>query len=165
MADVDQETAWGAAAAHDVAVATVWEFAARSGAERVCVLLDRGDATTGVVVECEPGGDALVAVAGEEHVVPAAVVRDTPPLPLVPPRPVPATAIFVDPADGEVAAPLGAIAALGDGVLDLARVLGGRTVATADFPTASGMPLTIAAREGEPLVMQIDGRQFELAGS
>ena len=44
MADVDQETAWGAIAAHDVAVATVWEFAARSGAERVCVLLDRGDA-------------------------------------------------------------------------------------------------------------------------
>jgi hypothetical protein len=161
MADFDPHTEWGAVGRHDAALATVWEFATRSGAERVCVLLDvAGDGEAGLVVECEPGGPIAVAAGDEQYLVPAEVVRKVAPLPLYPMRPIPSTAITVDAGDGEIAAPIGAVASLGLAVLELARVLGGRTVATADFATASGGPLTIAAREGEPLVMQIGDQQF-----
>ena len=161
MADSDPHTEWSAIGRHDVALATVWEFATRSGAERVCVLLDAaGDGAAGIVVECEPGGPVAVAVGDEQYVVPVEAVQGVAPLPLHPMRPIPSTAITVDAADGQIAAPLGAVASLGLAVLELARVLGGRTVATADFATATGGPLTIAAREGEPLVMQIGDQQF-----
>jgi hypothetical protein len=75
---------------------------------------------------------------------------------------VPATAISVDPVQGEVAAPIGAIASLAMAVGELARVLGGRTVAMADFATSTGEPLSIAAREGEPTVLAMGDQQFSL---
>jgi hypothetical protein len=51
---------------------------------------------------------------------------------------------------------------LAEGVLELARVLGGRTVAVADFATRSGDELSISAREGEPVVLTVGEQQFEL---
>jgi hypothetical protein len=75
---------------------------------------------------------------------------------------VPSSAWRFDPTLGEVSAPIGAVAMLGLGVLELARVLGGRTVATADFAMADGEPVTIAARIGEPLLLAIGDEQFEL---
>ena len=59
-------------------------------------------------------------------------------------------------------APLGAVSALGLAVLELARVMGGRSVATADFATREGEPVTIAAREGEPLILAMGDVQFQL---
>jgi hypothetical protein len=48
-------------------------------------------------------------------------------------------------------------------VLALARAFGGRSVATADFATRDPeLPLTIAAREGEPLVLAAGDRRFLL---
>jgi glycyl-tRNA synthetase beta chain len=58
---------------------------------------------------------------------------------------------------------LGAVAALARAVLGLAQAFGGRSVATADFATREPeLPLTIAAREGEPLVVAAGDRRFEL---
>jgi hypothetical protein len=48
-------------------------------------------------------------------------------------------------------------------VLALARAFGGRSVATADFATRDpSVPVTIAAREGEPVVVAAADRRFVL---
>ena len=75
----------------------------------------------------------------------------------------PASALSADPEAGELAAPIGSVQLLADSVLALARALGGRSVATATFATRDpDMPLTVAAREGEPVVLDIGGRQFSM---
>jgi hypothetical protein len=76
-------------------------------------------------------------------------------------RAVPASALSADPETGELAAPLGSVQLLVDSVRALARALGGRSVATATFATRDPeTPLTVAAREGEPVVLDIAGRHF-----
>lgn len=141
-----------------MAAATIRAFAEGCGAARVVLLLDEGERPA-TLVEWAPGGP--VAVTAEEEAY--AVAADADALPLQPPRPVPASAIQLDPEGGEVAAPLGAVAGLAAGVLELAQAFGGLTVATADFPTAhDDLPLTIAAREGEPVVLAMGDRQFAL---
>ena len=71
----------------------------------------------------------------------------------------------IDPETGELEAPLGAVANLARAVLDLARAFGGRSVATADFASRDPqLPFTIAAREGEPLVLAAADRRFVLPG-
>ena len=48
-------------------------------------------------------------------------------------------------------------------MLGLAQAFGGRSVATADFATREpDLPLTIAAREGDPLVIAAGDRRFVL---
>jgi hypothetical protein len=74
---------------------------------------------------------------------------------------VPASTLSADPESGELAASIGGVQLLADSVLALARALGGRSVATATFATRDAdMPLTVAAREGEPVVLDIAGRHF-----
>jgi hypothetical protein len=159
VADAD-DTSWGELARHDAVVATVRMFAEQSGAVRVSALLDLGEGRTPVLLECEPGHPVAITAGEDLFLVPDDLLRDVDPLPVTPPRPVPATAISVDAAQGEIAAPLGAVASLALAVRELARTLGGRTVAMADFATASGEPLSIAAREGEPLVLAMGEHQF-----
>lgn len=159
MADEDLATDWGDITRHDVAIATVREFAQRSGAVRVVALLDDQG---GVVLEADPEGNVILSQGEDSYLVPPEATAGVPALALQPMRPVPATAIDVDPERGEVMAPMGALASLALGVLELARVLGGRSVATADFAIRSGEPLTIAAREGEPLVMALGEQQFAM---
>ena len=141
-----------------VVLSTVQDFAARAGAERVVVLLDaepplmveRTDDGTLQVTE----GEATRAEAPEAGVAALAL----PGLRAVPP-----TALSADPETGELAAPLGSVQLLADSVLALARALGGRSVATATFATRDPeTPLTVAAREGEPVVLDIAGRHFTL---
>jgi hypothetical protein len=85
------------------------------------------------------------------------------PRPLPDVRPAPPTAISFDPETGELEAPLGVVATLGRAVLGLAEAFGGRSVATADFRTREpDLPLTIAAREGDPLVVAAADRRFVL---
>jgi hypothetical protein len=70
-----------------------------------------------------------------------------------------------DPETGELAAPIGSVQLLAASVLSLARSFGGRSVATATFATRDPeLPLTVAAREGEPVVLDIGGRHFALPG-
>ena len=77
----------------------------------------------------------------------------------------PASALAADPDTGELAAPLGSVQLLIDSVVGLAAAFGGLSVATATFPTRDpDVPLTVAAREGEPVVLDLAGRQFTLPG-
>jgi len=144
-----------------VPLATIDDFADRTGAGRVVALLDRGDAAPPVLLERLEDGSLQVT----EDADPVVVARDPAALPVAlgDLRSVPASALSADPEAGELAAPIGSVQLLADSVLALARALGGRSVATATFATRDAdMPLTVAAREGEPVVLDIGGRQFSM---
>jgi hypothetical protein len=147
-----------AAAQLPAVLATVQDFAARAGAERVAVLLDSEPPL--LVERLE---DATLQVTeGEltrvEAPAPGALALALPDLRAVPP-----SALSADPESGELSAPIGSIRLLADSVLALACVLGGRSVATATFATRDpATPLTVAARQGEPIVLDIAGRHFTL---
>jgi hypothetical protein len=143
-----------------VALATLQDFAQRTGAGRVVALLDQGDAPPVLVERLE---DGALQVTEETYPVTEAVGPDVMPLTLTDLRPVPSSALSADLETGELAAPIGSVQLLADSVLALARVFGGRSVATATFATRDPeLPLTVAAREGEPIVIDIGGRQFAL---
>jgi len=163
MADADDAAA--VLARHAVALSTVREFGRRSQAARVLVLIDQGG-DDAAMVEWTPGGAPLELTEGETTwAVPDESAGAVPPLALAAVRPVPASAVRVDDATGEVGAPIGAVEHLADAVVDLARVFGGRSVASADFPTADpALPLRIAARPGEPVLLEIGETQYELPG-
>ena len=144
-----------------VAVATVAAFAERARAERVVLVMDRGADEQPAMVDCV-AGEGLALTDGDEprNVVPDPAVA---PAPLPELRPPPASALHADPESGELSAPIGAVAHLADAVLALARAFGGRSVATADFATRDpALPLTIAARDGEPVLLALAGRHFAL---
>jgi hypothetical protein len=141
-------------------LATVQDFADRGGAERVVVLLD---AEPPLIVERRE--DGALAVTEGEHARAAEPPRGVAPRPLGELRPVPASALSADPETGELEAPLGTVQMLVASVRALARALGGRSVATATYATRDpGTPLTVAAREGEPVVLDIAGRHFTFPG-
>ena len=146
------------------ACATVLAFAESAGAERVALLLDTGDETRPVLVEVD--GGALEVTDGATS-APLPVPDGGAPHALPHLHRVPATALTADPDTGELGAPLGTVQMLADAVMGLARAVGGRSVATATFATRDpGVPLTVAAREGEPVVLDLAGRHFALpAGS
>ena len=162
VADADPNTAWQDLARHDVAIATVRMFAEQSHAVRVAVLLDRGDGQRPALIECEPGEPLMISEGEDTFIVPDEALRGVTPLAVEPPPAVPASALEVDPTSDEVRGPIGAVQALAGAVRELARALGGRTVATADFATRSGEPVTIAAREGEPVLLGLGDHQFAL---
>lgn len=113
-------------------MATIREWGERTLAERVAVRLDLGTDDEGEVLEWEPA---------------------------VPPPP---TSVGLDLEQGEILAPMGVVAGLVEEVLALARALGGRSVASADFPTRDpALPLTVAARVGEGVVLAAGDQQFE----
>jgi len=139
-------------------LATLQDFATRAGAQRVAVLLD-----------CEPPllverlEDATLHVIEAETTRAAATQPGAVGLALPDLRAVPASALGADPDTGELEAPIGSVQLLADSVVALARALGGRSVATATFATRDAdTPLTLAAREGEPVVLDIAGRHFTL---
>jgi hypothetical protein len=113
-------------------------------------------------VECEPGQPLTISQGEENFIVPPQALEGVEGLPVEAPRPVPASALSVDLALGQVEAPIGVLEGLADGVRRLARALGGRSVAMADFATRSGEPLSIAAREGEPVVLAMGEHEFQL---
>ena len=146
---------------HAEAVATVRAFAARSGAERVVLLVDPRDGGPATMLDCSADGTVELTDGDRSWHVTAEV--DALPRTLPELRPPPPTALAIDPETGELEAPLGVIANLGEAVLGLAAAFGGRSVATADFATRNpDLPLTIAAREGEPLVLAAGDKRFVL---
>jgi len=152
-----------AIARHGEAIATVRAFLARSDALRVVLLLDLGDADPPAMLDARPGAALELIDGGEGHEVPAEMPVPAPPRTLPEIRPAPSSALRADPATGELAAPIGAIANLGGAVLGLARAFGGRSVATAEFATQDpDLPMTIVARDGEPLLLAVGEGRFEL---
>ena len=162
MADVDGGTEWAALAAHERALATVREFGERALALRVTALLDAGDGSTAAMIEWEAGSPTVLTAGDEAYEVADELLEGVIPLPVTPPAPVLPESMHAHPERDEVMAPLGALTALGLAVLELARAFGGRSVASADFETADGSPITIAARDGEPLLLGVGDAQFEL---
>jgi hypothetical protein len=145
---------------HAEAIATVRVFAERSGAQRVVLLVDPGDGTTATMLDWTPAAFELTD-AGQTHLITTAAAARPRPLPDL--RPPPPTALSIDPETGELEAPIGVITNLGHAVLGLATAFGGRSVATAEFATRDPeTPITIAAREGEPLVLAAGDRRFVL---
>lgn len=139
---------------------TLRAFAQAAGAEAAILLLDRGDGGQPFVVEAP--ADGPVVLAEGEHVVeldPARLAAD--PLPLPPVRaygPFP-----VDGLRGELAAPDGGLTQLAQAVCQLVTVFPGGSVLTATFPTTDpDLPLHLAARAGDPLVLALGEQQFEL---
>ena len=138
-------------------------FAERAGALRVVLLVDSGDGSAATMIDCGPDGALELAEHDDSWSVPAETPVTAAARPLPDLRPPPPTALTIDPASGELEAPLGAVTNLARGVLALARAFGGRSVATADFATRDPeLPITIAAREGEPLVLAAGDRRFVL---
>jgi len=145
------------------AVATARAFAGASGAERVVLLIDRGADRDAVMIECDELGTVEITEDGVVTDVEPDVPPGAPPHPLPELRPAPPSAVSLDPETGQLEAPLGAIANLAQGVLALASTFGGRSVASVDFPTRDpGLPLTIAAREGDPIIVAAGEHRFEL---
>ena len=148
---------------HAEAVATVRAFTQMAGALRVVLLVDNGDGSAAAMLDCDAEGGLELAEQDERWSVPAGTPVKVPPRPLPELRPPPRSALTIDPGSGELEAPLGVVANLARGVLGLATAFGGRSVATADFATRDpDMPITIAAREGEPLVLAAGDRRFVL---
>ena len=150
-------------ARHAEAIATVRAFAVRSEALRVVLLLDLGDEQAPAMLDGEPSGALDLTVEGEPYEVPAEMPVPAPPRALPEIRPAPSSALKADPITGELAAPIGAIANLGGAVLGLARAFGGRSVATGEFATQDpDLPMTIVARDGEPLLLAVGDGRFAL---
>lgn len=146
----------------DVLVATVRDFATRAQAHRVVVLADRGDGREATMLEWE-AGELTLTEDGITVPVDPLEGATAAPLALGDLRPPPASAVHVHAERGELHAPLGAIEHLALSLLDLAAVLGGRSVATAEWATDdSDAPLALAARPGEPVVVALGEEQFEL---
>jgi len=147
--------------AAEQAVATALAFADAAGAHRVILLIDRGHDMPALMVDAVHDGTA--EVTDGDHVETLETRPTAAPKPLPSIRATPHTAIRFDYATGEVSAPLGAIEHLADSVKALAGSFGGRTVATAEFPTRD-FPITIAAREGEPAILSAGDEEYELPG-
>jgi hypothetical protein len=137
-------------------VAAVRAVAAWPGVTRVVALVDRGDEQAPAVVDAGPEG-VETTVAGQ----PIAAEATTPPAGV--PRPVQVPPMRVDPDRGEVRTAFGALEALAGAVGQLAAALPGRSVATVEIRTDDPeLPVTLAARAGEPLLIAFGGREFEL---
>jgi hypothetical protein len=143
-------------------VATVRVFRERSGANHVSLLVEAAHGET-VMVECDATGAIEitegddVALIGANEAIPGPI-RALPDI-----RPIPATAIHLDAITGELAAPIGTVDHLAEIVLALASAFGGLTVAAAEFATHDpSLPITFAAREGEPVVLSAGDEQYEL---
>ena len=150
-------------ARHAEAIATVRAYAERSGSDRVVLLVDRGDDDPPAMLDRAADGTIELTDGGEPVTIPAGTLVPAEPRALPELRPAPPSSLRADPSTGELAAPIGAIANMGAGVLGLARAFGGRSVASADFATHDPeLPMTIVARDGEPLLLAVGDGRFEL---
>ena len=145
----------------DPHVVALREFLHRASALEVQAVVDRGTDRSPAIVSCGRMQPIEVTEHGRTVHLPHTAELDAPvpALPEVPRLP----PIEIDPAEGTVSAPLGAVDALARAVGALAETLGGRSVALAFFQTTEDdTPLGIAARTGEPVVLTLGEQQFEL---
>jgi hypothetical protein len=142
-------------------VGTLRSFLVQSGGEHAVLALDQGDDAPTALVELGRRGSVEIS-EGEDTVVipdPAHLAAESLPLPDVRPMP----PLDVDAISGEVRGPIGAFDHLGRAVRDLAALFPGRSAVTVTFASANPeLPLTLAARRGEPLALQLGEVIFEL---
>ena len=148
----------------DPQVAAIRELLHRASAVEVQAVVDRGPGASAALITCGRMRPIEIIDGGRTvHLPHTAELDPAPPeLPSVPPLP----PIEVDPAEGTIGAPLGAIDALAEAVEALAAALGGRSVALAFFQTTDDdVPLGIAAQTGEPVLLSLGEEQFRLPTS
>lgn len=122
-------------------------FREATGAIRVVLLID--------------GEQGTVMVDSTAEATEATGLAPAIPLPHV--HKIPATALSIDVETGQLSAPVGAIDLLRRGVEVLAKAYGGRSVVTAEFATDDpDVTITLAAREGEPTLLEAGDHQFRL---
>jgi hypothetical protein len=152
-----------ALARHGEAVATVRDYQQRTGAVRVVVLVDRGPEEPPLMIDCDE--EQAVEITDRETVatIPADAGGQAPPRPLPDIRHIPASAIEMDLATGDLQAPLGAIEHVAQTLEALARAFGKRSVATAELATRDPeTTITLAARDQEPAVLAAGDYEYTL---
>lgn len=147
---------------HDVLLATVRDFADRSGAARVVVVLDRGPDRLPPTIEAERGGDLTIAQGDQSFLVPPSDLLGVEPLHVHMVQAIPPSALEIDTMTDTIEAPIGVMDALARAVRDLAAAMGGRSVAQAEFETRSGREIALTARADEPVVVTSGDAQFEM---
>lgn len=141
-----------------LAVALARELLHGTGALRVSIALDGPHPA---IVECERLRAIVVrdAAGVRELAHDAASDMTLPELPYM--RRLPA--FEVDALEGRVAGVLGGLEMFGRVVRDLAALLPGASVVAADYETSDpGVPLGLAGRAGEALVVLVGEHEFEL---
>lgn len=142
----------------ELAIALARELLHGSGALCVKVALDADEPA---VIECERLRAIVVHGEGGQIELPhdAASAVELPELPLM--RQLPP--FEVDPDEGTVAGVLGGLEMLGRAITDIAARLVGTSVVAAEYETNHpGLPLGIAGRAGEALVVLLGEHEFEL---
>lgn len=145
----------------DRVVVALREFLHASGALRAVAVVehDGGEA----IVDCARLAPIEVDLGDRVVALPHAIALDAEPPALPEIRRLPP--FEVDAAAGSLAGPLGGIEHLARAVLGLADLLGGGSVALAQFETTDAdAPLGITARAGatEPLVLSLGEEEFEM---
>ena len=123
--------------------------------------VDRGEDTPPSLVTVGRAMPIEVVDAGRRVHLPHGVELDVPApefrhVPQLPP-------FEVDAEQGVITGALGGLPALAESVQELARTLGGRSVALAFFQSSDPeMPVAIAAREGDDTIVSLGDNQFTL---
>jgi hypothetical protein len=146
----------------DLPIALARELLHRSGALRVSVMVDRGDARPPAVVDCPRFAPVEVTEGdGEARALPHDAAAQTP-LPDFPEvRQLPP--FEVDAVEGTVAGTIGGLEMLARAVRDVAGLIGGQSTVAAEFETqVPGQTLGLAGRDGEPVVVLLGEDAFEL---
>jgi hypothetical protein len=141
---------------------TLRRFVHAAGALEATLLLDQGAEAAVLVVEC-PAVGPLLLCEDEEVVQLDADRLAAEPLPELPSDVRALPPFEVDAVRAQITAPLGGVEHQARAVRELAGAFPGRSVLTVQFATTDPeLPLTIAARAGDPLVLALGDEQFEL---
>jgi hypothetical protein len=145
----------------DPVVVLLREFLHRSGALRATALVEGGPGEGAALVDCPRSAPVEVTVGERTVHLPHSVALSVDALPVPEVRQLPP--FDVDLETGAVTGTLGGVHYLASAVLGLAGALGPRDVAMVQFETTTpGVPFTITARTGEPVVLAIGVEQYEL---
>lgn len=146
----------------DPVIVTLRDFLHRSGAVRCVAIVDGTDAGEGPAL-VDVGRLLPVEISHGERLMhlPHAIELDAPALGEVEVRQLPP--FDVDPQTGEVAATIGGVEHLAAAVRSLAILIGGRSVAMAQFDTTTpDLRFGVTARGDDPIVLSIGEEEFEM---
>lgn len=151
----------------DATVVALREFLHLAHAVQVQAAVDMGESESPVLVSCGRLEPIEVVYPGPPervvHLPHATPLDAAPPDDLLPVPPLPP--FEVSALEGTLTGPLGGVEAAARAVTRLAERLPGRSVAVAFYPTDDPeLPLGIAARAGEGVVLALGDDQFELPG-
>ena len=142
-------------------VVTLRAFTIASGAFAAVLLLDQGEETPPLLVDCPAVGPVGLS-EGETTVEVDAGRLAAAPLPLPDVRELPP--FDVDGVRAEITSPLGGVEHHARAVRELVGAFPGRSVLTVTFATTDpDVPLHLAARSGDPIVLGLGDEQFEMA--